>query len=902
MRDTDGFIWLYTNNGVSRFNGFEFNNYNLSNGFPSHGAYTGAVDHKGRIWFVTFNDSTCYYENNEFHRFNTPYTISWVIFTDIDMYLLTTNGHVLWYKNDHLFKDIAVCYSKLQGGCWISGNKIAVHSAVDGAYIVDNDVVKKIKQRRYDYTFLRFYKLKNGDILASDPDAIYELKGDKLEVIYNLLVKNRHNYECFDIADDGNGFFICQSGGVFVCKNKYDIKNAKPLYKKGVATSLVYDINDNYWFATRSDGMYTFKPNKILNRVFYHNNGNIVKSISGHNKEDVYFFYENGQIDQLVCKNLCVLKPVTHLNNIIRAVTTTNNSFVIASNDVGYKLQNGKVKRIKHSFMYAYDFDSTLYEIGPDYVLTNNKTRQRILLLSNDEKRLYTQQLGNLNIRTATVHKDTLWIGNEAGIFKITHGLAVKPFSNEIARTYVADIKTSRKGEIWVATKGRGIYCIINNRLIMPKSKTLQHLTCNSLFVDSDDNVWVASQEGLYKIMRHNDTFSLYSFNYRTLLPGAEVENVFKRGDEVFVCSNTGVNIFNEQAATYEQKAPKIFIKGIYINNKAIVADTLLMLKYYENNLRFEFTALDFSYIKKPAYYYCLKNRDSTWVHTDQSSIDFSYLPPGAYSFYVVAENMDGIKSTSPAHIFLIITPPFWQTWWFYILCIFSLTIVIIMLLHYNKKANYKKRQYIEAELKALRAQMNPHFIFNSLNAMQDFILQNDTAKANEYLVKFATLMRGMLENSKRDYISLASELRFLTLYLEIETLRFENKFQYAIHIDPGIDLTQTFIPSMILQPFIENAINHGLVPKKSIGIVNINIEKYATGRIICVIEDNGVGRQFQQTHTHEPTGILNTESRLQLLNAAKASSISIHDLKDDMGYAKGTRVEILIDTRHYKN
>jgi tetratricopeptide (TPR) repeat protein len=223
----------------------------------------------------------------------------------------------------------------------------------------------------------------------------------------------------------------------------------------------------------------------------------------------------------------------------------------------------------------------------------------------------------------------------------------------------------------------------------------------------------------------------------------------------------------------------------------------------------------------------------------------------------------------------------------------------------YRKKRNAEalqkeaelQREITEIEMKALRAQMNPHFMFNSLNAIGDFISRSETKLANEYLASFAKLMRLVLENSEKKLVCLADDLKALELYMKLEALRSHQKFDYTIQVDPSLDPENTYVPPLLLQPFVENSIWHGIVPKASKGHIQVRIEKEGA-QIRCVVEDDGVGRR-QSAQFKSPTeakdrkslGVQITAARVELLNKTRqaAAGMLMTDLE------KGTRVEVLL-------
>jgi LytS/YehU family sensor histidine kinase len=257
----------------------------------------------------------------------------------------------------------------------------------------------------------------------------------------------------------------------------------------------------------------------------------------------------------------------------------------------------------------------------------------------------------------------------------------------------------------------------------------------------------------------------------------------------------------------------------------------------------------------------------------------------------------------------------FYNKWWFYLLATFGICLLIWFYFRTQNKRLQEKQQLlldkqskelenIFLKLESLRSQMNPHFIFNALNSIQDYILHNEKKLARTYLVKFSRLIRLYLEHSQKDAISLDEELIALNLYLQLEKDRFEDSFQYQILMDENIPTETIFMPTFLLQPYVENAIKHGLLHKKNNRELNIHIKLDAETQLLtCIIDDNGIGRDASAIINHKkpfyPTSFSSdaNEKRIELLNKTRESAIvlNIEDKKDTKNNATGTKVTILI-------
>jgi ligand-binding sensor domain-containing protein len=360
-----------------------------------------------------------------------------------------------------------------------------------------------------------------------------------------------------------------------------------------------------------------------------------------------------------------------------------------------------------------------------------------------------------------------------------------------------------------------------------------------------------------------------------------------------------------------------VYFNTIFINQKTFSLNTPinepgeLSLRYDQNAISIEAGIIDYYSRKKDKIRYKLgqNGKEGDWQYPSDHNIRFESLSPGSYRLVVQSSNIYNEFNGSEKILMIKISPAFWNTWWFRTLAV--ATIILSVYLFYRRriaiirKEEGKKtafnKQLAQIEMKALKAQMNPHFIFNCMNSINSYILENDKKKASDYLTKFSTLIRLILENSDKQKINLADELAMLETYIQLEQNRLDNKFDYHIHIDPSIKTTSFEIPSLILQPFVENAIWHGLIYKEG-GIINISIKKLSN-QLICIIEDNGVGRtkaellKQQQSVKHHSMGMKVTEDRLRILNQLNLErpSVNITDLFTEINEPCGTRVEIVI-------
>ena len=352
-----------------------------------------------------------------------------------------------------------------------------------------------------------------------------------------------------------------------------------------------------------------------------------------------------------------------------------------------------------------------------------------------------------------------------------------------------------------------------------------------------------------------------------------------------------------------------------YLTNPELLEK--LKLKYNENSIIIYLTTDYHSQNKKTQFAWTLDGDLNSWIempfyNSDNDSSSLVELPdikPGKYLFRTKVRIGTG-EWSKEATMQIIVTPAYWTTWWFWasIVAVISLIFYGIVKFRVNTvrkeeklKARYEK-ELLELEAKALRAQMNPHFVFNCLNSIKALMQENQNEKGITYLTTFSKLIRTLFNNADKKQISLYDEIETCKFYLQLEAMRFDTKLSYSVNVDENIDLKSVLVPALIIQPFIENAIWHGIVPRNTGGKVSLNVLKN-NGNVEIVIEDDGIGRDASRQNksasalTHYSKGVNLTKSRLELDNLLqqRQARLDTFDRKDETGKATGTKVIITI-------
>lgn len=486
----------------------------------------------------------------------------------------------------------------------------------------------------------------------------------------------------------------------------------------------------------------------------------------------------------------------------------------------------------------------------------------------------------------------------------------------------------SVRKKIWIATN-MGLYALINrNGQFAIERETLfpEEVIINGILLDKKGVLWCSTNHGILKFDPEKNKGIIRNY---TPAEGLQSE-VFNFGsyletrDGRFAFGGiNGLNMFDPQAIEDINLSARPQIVEIWINDKAVSefpchetgATNIsqiksLLLRYRQNTLSFRFSAMEYSDPAANQFLYKMENYDNSAVFNGKSNfVRYANIPPGRYTLSVQASNSDGIWSENIAQLKIRILPPWYQTWWFISLMVLLFLLVVYGIYRFRvnqvkkrevflrKEAEYRQK-IAESETAVLRLQMKPHFIFNSMNSINNYIRKNDTDAASKYLVRFASLMRRILELAERPHITIAEEMELLEEYMIVEGMRLEKEFSYVFDIEETLDPDEIILPTMILQPFVENAIWHGISYRNGAGRIYIRFQK-ENEHLVCSVKDNGIGREAAKKmksafETRESKAISITARRLELLadETESAGFLKVIDLFED-GKPAGTEVRL---------
>ena len=892
-QDKDGFIWFATEAGISRFDGTHFKNFTTGDGLPETEILKLFADSKGRIWMAPFKNTVCYYYNGKIHnQENDP------VLKKIKL------SSVIGYFRESSDQDVG----------FYADNSLTVVSA--------NNEITQYKSNESSAVFLRPNQHGKGFQLNVDDSCFLVTHGKMVPVpranvgsmnptpkLNKVRAGLKVTAEDYDPGINHVLFTNTWYGSYMVDTVTFDHYEESFLKGKQISHAVV-DSEKNIWFATLGDGVYKLASREFKTHYFCENQSQEIFSLAKINNK-IFAGTAFGKIYLLHGKSIDTINANKEFNTSLNYGSTNRVTCLQQLKD-GSLLMGSDGLLVKKTSKGAV-FNTRIYAIKsieelPNGMVLAGTARRALLIHPNDlsiQDTIFTS-------RTTSVcfYNNNYYIGTVNGLYIVNLNKEVRYMGDAIPslRQRISYFCKSPDGLLYIATYGAGIICMKNDQVVN-QITTLQGISsniCRTLFV-TNDFLWAGTDKGLNKINISQTPFPVTTYTTSDGLPTDIINAVYVDGNTIYAGSPAGVTWFDETKTGHYSKC-NLRILNISVGNKPQPLNDNYRLGYQENSLKIFYAGISFKSGGNIWYRYRLKGLTDSWDSTTQNVLEYPSLPPGNYEFELIAINKKGIVS-NPVTIAFIVEAPFWQTLPFQILIIAVVILITWLLVAWRFSIQRKKEQertsiqqkLNELEQMALRSQMNPHFIFNCLNSIQNFIITNDIESTNLYLSEFAHLIRQTLDNSEKSTISITNEIKYLQRYLEMEMMRFGHSFNYTIEVDPTLDADMEHIPTMILQPYIENSIRHGIRYKESgIGLIDIKFQKISTG-FVCIIQDNGIGRKKASEYKskmhveYQSKGMSLTAERINILNRQLSDpiTIDINDLTDAHGQATGTRITL---------
>jgi ligand-binding sensor domain-containing protein len=913
-QDKTGYIWVCTDRGVARYNGNRFTLFTVDNGLLDNVVFKMYEDPKGRLWFVSKGFGLCYYYQGKIrpYRYNHVIEKQWKSYIEPDKCIAVDSADNVYYSCQHMGvlkidryghlqhmqEDRGSMYYFLIGKSTFWWSTLPRQQDIADLTPHHRPKVSLQKQQGTRYNYITHAEFTSHLIQS------VRLPGDELTAIarniistkYRKSIRAQENMISLSAIDHDVWIGLMKNG-----IRKYRLQADQLIetghYLQGYSvSSICRDKEGGYWFSTLEGGIFYCPNLSFLN--YTQDNGlidNYVTSMVGiKNQVLAGFMYADWQemtppyrydISNKVSGNTIfghsdtkIYVCNTHLHPLGHPTDTTyfswasafypdRHSMLVAGMNVFRIYDNGRIE-------YLYKFNENPAE--------KMQSMFASVMIDRDRR---------------------VWAGNYFGLYEIANHRLIGPKKKD--PLFSARISGLAFHPDWgniAATRGEGVFCFRGTQIlrqISEKEGLLSHQV-NCLFVDSN-GIWVGTSKGInYLTLRRDGSVNIETFTTHHGLVSNEVTDIYRYQSTLWVGTKKGITRVN--LAQFRRSKPSN--AAIHFTNlqtgDLLLTDNRRAFDFPRNQqaitIRYDILNYRVDGTRKIAFR--LSPADA-WQYTSIPEIALSNLASGNYQVAVKYLNEDGIWSPHKTICSFTIALPFWATWYFITGSLLILVTALFLLIRLRLKQIQNKLQLQkkmnQLEQKALRAQMNPHFIFNALNSIQRFLIHQENDKAEKYLLKFASLIRQTLNNSREPYISIASEISILEKYLELEQMRFQHKFEYHIYNDLTTAENGFGIPPMLIQPYVENAILHGFSELESGGVVELYFLELRDNQLTCLIDDNGIGRKAsatQSTADNKSFGTTITAERLAAFQEKYGDHFRIEIIdKETDGIPQGTKV-----------
>ena len=919
-QDKDGFIWTGTETGVSRFDGTHFKNFTTSDGLPDLEILLLFGDSKGRVWMAPFRKSVCYYYQGKIHNEQNDSLLARIHLQEIvNGFAEDAAGNIVIQEKNALHLVNAdgslISYDSLGGE--LLRNCRAVSASASGNFLVQANgkifefsgkgVIRSMPGPGllYKSAYIPYIAMNAAGAVWNVWPGGYDIKLFRHSGVITRLLPEKHNgLVSVSILDDSLVYTNELSGSF-----EYNIHTGQTKhYLPGIAVSRMFrDASGDLWFTTLGEGIFKLNSREfhILDLAAQAGDKPVVTAINRFGNE-LWVGNSHNFIFRYAFPDLrpAGREPVPQLMaRRILFMDSTSNGLVLAGGDNGLYVcsRDGRFLRVVYyglksamrisdrQLLIAMNTGGFIFDI-PTLRITDTLLRERATAVF--------------------CRKDTFYIGGLNGLYRWVRGGPRQFLGERVAflRKRIAAITESADGVLWIASADdAGIIGYKDDRQVVTitREQGLTSNICRTLLVH-DHALWVGTDKGLNRVELGKPGYEVTQYTSRDGLASDMINTVFVDGLRVYVGTPAGLCYFDENKPANAEGC-RLYLLSLTNAERDRIADTgNLVIPYTDKRIRFEFAGISYRSGGDIRYQYRMLGIDDKWRETRDNFLEYPDLPSGNYEWQLLAVNKFGVKSRL-IRFPVSVTTQFWKRGWFlaaawllsFVLLWWVVTLRLRLMRRRQREKDSLAQRMSALEITALKSQMNPHFIFNCLTSIQKFIFSGEIAASNKYITGLAKLIRTTLINSSRSFVSIAEEIDYLSSYLSLEKMRFKDRMDYEIVVDPAIDRGAVLIPPMLIQPYVENALLHGLGDgTRGTGSLRVTMEKVGE-RLVVTVEDNGVGRREAalkrtiRVRGDFSKGMALTADRIAILNKLDdgATSQEIVDLVDEAGGPAGTRV-----------
>lgn len=904
LQDKDQDYWLATNDGIIKFDGYSFKKINCKESLTSSFFHL-KMDHENTVHVMNYSGQFFQIKNDSCSlRIQIPDSLMYsyihysfdkknnMVITTNCLFKVNADNQIKFYEN-----------TKTKGSHYsepfiLKDSSILIHSfaphklltlrknSTNPKYLNNNPfVIESFYLKNQHYYFDEI----SGKLL-NDNDSTFTIKKNTAFITDNEYLKY--------YSDNTNLWMVCKVGGIKVFDDNFrPLFNNNKLFQNNFISSFCKDHEGNIILGTFGDGLIVITHLDFTKFNLPEPNSKITK-ITSTSDNTIFLGTHTGKIYKLDAtqnitlfrdkkiKGIEVLEYFEEINELL--INEKKISFINLATGKTSEEYFAPIKDITpmEDNKYLISISTGVIRFSPELLHTNDLAYNYL-----------TPFKGRANSIGYDPNTKTIYVGTASGL-KIGDEKSASTFSINGQPISCKEVLYF-ENRVYITTKNNGILVFENNQLADNWLDSRFYSNNTDILKGYQGNLYLSTNSGILIINKKGEVIN--TLNKSEGLHSNNIVDFEITNGTLWVAHAKGIQPIDIKSIKPLRFSPQISLNQLLVNDSSIDILNENEFNHLQNRFQFTVSTKSIRFRDEINYHYQLEGLNEKWQVNNYFNNKFEYksLPPGNYIFKVktVLKNNESPIFSYP----FTIKSPLWERWWFYA-SLSLLFIIITFLLFKRQLKKQRKKIKLQNELNAskliaIQSQMNPHFIFNAINSIQDLILKEDTDNSYDYVIKFSKLVRQTLSFSDKEFIDIEDEIELLTNYLDLEKLRFKDDLEYSINVN---DIKNLQIPPMLIQPFVENALKHGLFHKE--GLKKIGILFKLDKTLSCVISDNGIGRKKalemknRQQSSHQSFSTSATEKRFKIMEAHYQKQLQINYIDLTKGNKSlGTQVSISI-------
>lgn len=914
IEDDKGFLWVATDAGIARFDGKRFQVFTTQQGLPDNEVLAVIKEKNGRIWVNCFKQSPAYFDEvqNRFINSKEDSNLAKIKEGSGVMYSFPLqNGGVIFVNAKGSFvirnkKLIASLTDEWSHKFFIKENRDGTQlkygsTMLDPVTKTSQAKIYQIKGTTYtDSVVIRINKPADYILPGLDDGKLYLFNGAKSKCfIYSGIDINpiRYRLDSVSIPEPFDNFeFTPTYLYLLGISGKIHLFNKKTLQEEGVFSgnylpnSMYNDSKGNIWVSTIDKGLLVYKK-KQFDTIEMPDGFTNTNFLSIARKQDGTLLAGNyyGEVMEAGGKTVTI-NNIPKKNKIARQrkiLLSQNKIFTVSEAGIYVNY----ARPLKSSSSNTSYFGKTAIAYNDSIIIVGHYSGLQ-KLHTVTEKVVMLNALGK---RVTALTRDVdgmIYFGSTDGLYKYVYArdtsLALAK-NNPLLSERITALCTTPDNLLWVATSGSGIVVVKDDKVLLhiTEKEGIINNASRSITTGKSGQVWLGTAGGIsvinYTLQDKNMHYTIQNISANDGLTNNVINEMLYQNDTIYAATANGISVIPANISIPKFNIPVQLIR-ISVNQRDTILSARYKLGYQQQNIQMQFAGIELSGHFKSLQYTLDKN--ANWINLDENTLTIQ-LNSGAHIIQVRAVDVNGNIGDNVLSVQFDIATPFWKTIWFWLIFAFAMQLVIIYLVKQDLKKRKEEKlakeiagvQTASLEQQAFSSLMNPHFMFNALNSIQHYINVQDRQNANRYLSDFASLIRKNFEAAQQSFIPLEQEIENIKIYLRLEQMRFNDRFSYQIIIDDNLDTEDWMIPTMILQPLLENALLHGIMPSAIEGELLIDL-KQEDRNLLIIITDNGIGiansLALKEDSGHRSRGMELIKKRIVALSYFGAHAITI--------------------------